>query len=342
MRKIRPMWFILLVMLSVAAAGCSLTSGPSGGSGGSPGGYTDPDGTKGAAGRYPNQPVTYSIPFDPGGQSDIEARRQQPHLERILGTSIIITYKIGGGGAVGWTELAGKKPDGHFIAGINVPHILLQPMVQEDAGYKTEQLLPIAIFQSTPVGLAVRKDSPIESLDDLIKLAQEKPGTVTAAGVGTYTGQHMTHLLFEQKTSTKLQYIPFTGAAATIQGFLGGNTDLLWGNSNDLLSYKDEIRLIAIGTEERFAALPDVPTFVEQGIDLIIGIDRGVAVPAGTPQEVTEVLEKAFLEIANDPDIIRQMTEEGFEPKAMGVAESQAYIEQLAEEYSPLLKDLLP
>ncbi|PZD96990.1 tripartite tricarboxylate transporter substrate binding protein [Paenibacillus sambharensis] len=330
---------LLLIILLMGLAGCSAGSGPAAeGKGEHPGA----EGDTGSAAGFPKHPITYSIPFDPGGQSDLEARRQQPHLERILHTSVVITYKIGGGGAVGWSELAGKKPDGYFMAGINVPHIILQPLLQKDAGYQTEQLEPVAIFQSTPVGLAVRKDSSIQTLEDLIRLAKDKPGTLTAAGVGTYTGQHMTHLLFEKKTGITIQYIPFTGAAATIQSFLGGNTDLLWGNSNDLVSYKDEFRLIAIGSSERFTALPDTPTFVEQDVELTAGIDRGVAVPQGTPKEVIQVLEMAFLEIAADPDVIRQMTEEGFEPKAMGAAESKAYIEQLRAEYEPLVAELQP
>ncbi|MCF2944562.1 tripartite tricarboxylate transporter substrate binding protein [Paenibacillus tarimensis] len=321
---------MLLAVLLTGLAGCSAGSGPAA------------EGKEGDTKGYPKHPITYSIPFDPGGQSDLEARRQQPHLERILGTSIVITYKIGGGGAVGWTELAGKKPDGYFMAGINVPHIILQPLLQRDAGYKTEQLEPVAIFQSTPVGLAVRKDSSIQSLEDLIRMAKDKPGALTAAGVGTYTGHHMTHLLFEEKLEAAIQYIPFTGAAAAMQSFLGGNTDLLWGNSNDLVSYKDEFRLIAIGSAERFTALPDTPTFIEQGVDLIAGIDRGVAVPQGTPEKVVQELEKAFLKIAADPEVIRQMTAEGFEPKAMGAAESKAYIKQLKAEYEPLVAELRP
>src|SRR5690554_3869060 len=78
------------------------------------------------AADYPTRPVTYSIAFNPGGQSDLEARRQQPYLEEILGQKIIIQYKPGGGGSVCWADLVQQKPDGYFVAGINIPHIILQ------------------------------------------------------------------------------------------------------------------------------------------------------------------------------------------------------------------------
>lgn len=290
--------------------------------------------------NFPTQSITYSIPFDPGGQSDIEARRQQPILEEILGTSIVITYKPGGGGAVGWTELVNQKPDGYFIAGFNIPHIILQPLSDENVGYKTEDINPIAIFQATPVGLAVHKDSGLETLADFIEHARQNPGAVTVAGSGTYSGHHITHMLFEQKTGTKMQYIPFTGAAQSVQGFLGKNTMAIWANSSDLVAYKDEINILAIGSENTFYQLPDVPTFLEEGIDLITGIDRGVAAPPGTDPEIMAILEDAFLQIANDPAIIQKMHEEGFEPKAMGAQESREYINKLLNEYKPIMEEL--
>lgn len=289
---------------------------------------------------YPTQNITYSLPFDPGGQSDIEARRQQPMLEEILGKSIIVTYKPGGGGAVGWTELVNKKPDGYFISGMNIPHIVLQPLSDDNVGYKTEEITPIAIFQATPVGLAVKKDSGIESLDDLIAHAKENPGAVTVAGSGTYSGHHITHMLFEQKVGVQMQYIPFTGAAPSIQGFLGENTLAIWANSSDLVAYEDEMNILAIGSESTFYSLPDVPTFKEQDVDMITGIDRGVAAPPGTDPEIIKILEDAFLQIVNNPDVVQQMNEEGFEPKAMGAQESKEYIEKVVSEYKPIIEQL--
>src|SRR5512139_2789478 len=116
---------------------------------------------------YPTRQLTYLITFDPGGQSDVEARRQQPDLSRILGQQVIIDYKVGGGGALGWRELVKSKPDGYVFAGFNIPHVILQPL-QQQVGYKTEQLVPVALFQRTPIGLAVPENSPYKTLKDFI------------------------------------------------------------------------------------------------------------------------------------------------------------------------------
>ncbi|MBO8173113.1 MAG: tripartite tricarboxylate transporter substrate binding protein [Bacillaceae bacterium] len=289
---------------------------------------------------YPTDPITYQIPFNPGGQSDVEARRQQPYLEQMLGQKVVIQYKPGGGGAVGWTELVNQKPDGYFISGINIPHIILQPLSKEDIGYQTEQIEPIVIMQATPIGLAVPKDSGITSLDQFIQQAKDNPGSVTVAGSGTYTGHHMAHLMLEKLADIKMQYVPFTGAAPAVQAFLGGNTTAMWGNSSDLVKYKDRINILAIGSEKTFKPLPDVPTFKELGYDMTAGIDRGVGAPPGTDPEIIKVLEKAFLDIVKKPEIQEEMYEQGFEPKTMGAEASREYIQSKVADYQDILENL--
>lgn len=290
--------------------------------------------------EYPVKPITYLICFDPGGQSDVEARRQQPVLEKILGVPVVITYKTGGGGSVGWSELVNSKPDGYTIAGNNIPHIILQPMQRENAGYKTEELLPVAMFQATPIGLAVLKSSPFQTLDDFIAYAKKNPGVITVAGSGTYSGHHLGYLQLEKLAGIKVTYIPFTGAAPQVQAFLGGHVTAILANSNDLVQHKDRIRILAMGSEKRFPSLPDVPTFRELGYDMTPSIDRGVCVPPGTPEDRIKALESAFLSIAQDPGIQKQMIDQGFVPVAMGAEEFAEYIARKTEEYREALKEL--
>ena len=292
------------------------------------------------AADFPNKPITYIIPFDPGGQTDIEARRQQPILEELLGVPVIITYRPGGGGSVGWSELANSPPTGYVIAGNNIPHIILQPLQRGNAGYNTEDLEPVSLFQTTPIGLAVLKSSPIESFEDFVQYAKEHPGAITIAGSGTYSGHHIAYLQLEKLAGIKTTYIPFTGAAPQITAFLGGHTTAILANSNDLVQHQDRIRVLAIGDDQRFPSLPDVPTFVELGYDMIPRIDRGICVPKGTPPEVIAILEAAFLSIARDPEIQSQMIEQGFVPMALGAQEYKEYIALKTVEYSELMQAL--
>ncbi len=288
---------------------------------------------------FPEKTITSQIPFGPGGQSDLEARRQQPLLEKHLGVDVIVQYKPGGGGSVGWAELVKKKPDGYFISGINIPHIILQPLARGNAGYKTEQLEPIALFQATPIGLAVLKEAEFKTLEDLVNFAKKNPGAVTCGGSGTWSGHHIAHLQFGKMAEVKLTYIPASGAAKSIAAFLGGHVKAVWANSNDLVQHKDKIRILAFGTEKPFENTPDVPTFQSLGYNLFASIDRGAGAPPGTPSEIIKVLEEAFLKIANDPKVQAVMKKDGFVPLNMGADKTKAYIMKKKEVWMPVVTE---
>ncbi|HEX9017467.1 MAG TPA: tripartite tricarboxylate transporter substrate binding protein [Chloroflexota bacterium] len=285
---------------------------------------------------YPNKQITYMVTFAPGGQSDREARRQQPYLEKALGQKIVIDYKDAGGGAVGWAEASRGKPDGYQITGINLPHIIIQPL-QQDVGYKTEQLLPVAMFQSTPLGLIALNNSPYKSVADLVDAAKKNPGKITIGGSGTGSGPQFAVVQLEKLAGVKFEYVPFNGAAPSITAFLGGHINALMANSDDVVKYSDQSKVIGIATEARFPALPNALTFKEQGINLVETVDRGVAVPAGTPDKVVTKLEKAFLDITKTQEVIDAQKKEGFVTLSMGAKDSKAYVDKLIPRYKDLM-----
>jgi len=288
---------------------------------------------------YPKRQVTYLVTFDPGGQSDVEARRQQPHLTRILGQQVIIDYKVGGGGAIGWRELVKGKPDGYLFAGFNIPHTILQPL-QQDVGYKTEQLVPVALFQRTPLGLAVPDGSPYKTLKEFVAAAKKEPGKLTIGGSSFFSGAHFAAMLLDKLADIKVSYVPFTGAAPQITALLGGHTDAGMSFSNDLVRFKDKLRILAMATEERFPDFPDVPTFKELGYDIVEAVDRGVIVPPKTPKEVIDKLEAAFLEISKNPEIQAEMKKQGFIPISMGASESKTYLDKLTARYKAMFEEI--
>jgi tripartite-type tricarboxylate transporter receptor subunit TctC len=293
----------------------------------------------GQAKAYPTKSITYLVTFDPGGQSDREARRQQPILEKVLGQKIVVDYKTGGGGALGWSELVNSKPDGYLMAGINIPHIILQP-AQQKTGYTTEQIIPVALFQRTPLALAVLKTSPHKDLKGFLAAAKEKPAELTVGGSGTFSGHHVATLRLQKMAGTKFNYLPFTGAAPQMTAFLGNHVSAVFANSDDLVKYADSIRVLAVATESRFPGFPDAPTFRESGYDLVESIDRGVGLPPKTPESVVKTLEAALMQVATDPMVQEQMRKEGFVPLAMGHDETTAYIAKMSDIYKEVLKEV--
>lgn len=260
-----------------------------------------------ASADYPEQPVTYIIPFNPGGESDVTARFQEPHLEEILGVDVIVTHRPGGGGAVAWSEFQRTaEPDGHTIIGVNIPHIVAQPIQRADAGYETFDWEIITWFHFTPNALIVRNDSPFETLEDLIEYARENPQVVTVGGSGTFSANHLEMLRLEKAADIDLTYIPFTGTGPLPPAVLGGHVSAVMNYTMLGVQMSEEVRVLAVAAEERVPTLPDAPTFRELGYDIVGGAYRGVAAPKGTPPDIVERLAEVFGEVN---EIIRERQE---------------------------------
>jgi len=295
--------------------------------------------TTSAMAKFPEKPVTYVICFNPGGESDITARIQQKPLEKVLGVPVVIVYKKGGGGAVGWSELMRTKPDGYTVYGTNLPHTIVQPLTRGDTGYETEKINNIYFFEFTPNILAVQKDSEIKSVKDFIEYAKKNPG-VSVGGSGQPSANSLGTEAFAQVSGTKLTYISFTGSGAAVPALLGGHVKALMTYTSMACQYPDKIRALAVAAEKRAKALPDVPTFKELGFDYVEGAYRGVAVPPGTPDDIKKVLEAAFDKVNYDAEVVKKMEDLGFIMEYFGEADSKKLVGRLSVYYNKLLKDL--
>jgi tripartite-type tricarboxylate transporter receptor subunit TctC len=294
-----------------------------------------------AAAQYPSKPLTYIICFNPGGESDITARIQEQPLKKYFGQDVIITYKIGGGGSIGWSELVQSKPDGYTIAGHNLPHIVLQPLERGKAGYKTLDLKSIYIFESTPDLLVVRNDSPFKTLKDFVDYAKKNPpGVVTVGGSGSSTANDLGTTMLNKAAGIKLTYIPFGGTGSAVPALLGGHVTSLMTYSTMGVQYADKFRPLAIASEERMAVLKDVPTFKELGYDVVEGAYRGVAAPPGTPDDIIKKLADVFDKVMRDPEVQKKMDQNGFKTEYMGPEASLALVKKKMVEYEAILKEL--
>lgn len=263
------------------------------------------------AAEFPTKSMTYILPFNAGGESDISARFQQAHWKEVTGQDVVVQYQPGGGGAQAWSQLNGIAGDGYTIMGVNLPHIILQPMASE-VGYKTDDLVPVHMFHYTPDALLVAKDSPYETLADLVEYAKANPGMTTFAGSAVNSANHVAQVTFDGLAGIQSTYIPFSGTGTATPALLGGQTVGYWGYSTVLASQGDQVRMLAVATEERMPAFPDVPTFKELGYDLVSGAYRGVGVPASTPEELRTRVSDIIEEINQNPDFRKQMEDAAF------------------------------
>ena len=290
-----------------------------------------------AAQEFPARAIEYIIPFNPGGESDITARLQEPLLKEMLGVDVNVRHQPGGGGAVAWSEFQGNaEADGHEIIGINLPHIVGQPIQRADAGYATEDFDIITWFHFTPHVLIVPASSPFQTLEDLVAFAKENPQAVTMGGSGTFSGNHLETLRFEELAEVDVTYIPFTGTGPLPAAILGGHVGSVMSNSTLGVQMGDEVRVLAVAADERLEVLPDVPTFKEQGYDIVGGTFRGVAAPKGTPADRITMLADMFTEI-NDALAERQVPM-GFQMTDIRGEDATALLDRLKTQYGPYLE----
>lgn len=284
------------------------------------------------AAAFPDKPITYIIPFGPGGESDITARHQQPFFKQRFGQDFVISYKPGGGGAAGWAELNTYPGDGYTIMGINLPHIVVKPL-QGDASFTTEDITAIYMFHYTPDAIVVSGDTPFDSLQDLIEFAKTNPGKLKFSGSGRGTANHLAQVTFDKLADIRTAYIPMKGTGAAVDALLAGEVEAQWGYSSVGAKHGKKVRLLAIATEERHPRFPDIPTFKELGFDIVSGAYRGIAVPKSTPEDLRRRLSDIIGAINADPAFQQRMEDDGMALLNIGYDAMDAFLKEKTAHY---------
>lgn len=289
-----------------------------------------------AEANYPKRPITWIVAFDPGGGSDVEARRVQSALEDKLGTRIQVQYRSGGGGAVGWSELVKQKADGYTVGGLVIPHIIIQPLVLDDAGYTTKEIRPVAWNVSAPAALLVVEDGRFETMEQFMTYAREHPGELTVGGVETFSTSDLALAQLMDSSGIDVDYVPLTGGAGPLLNSLrGGHVDaVMLGTSHAMRA--DGIRALAVAGNERFETLPDVPTFGELGYDVTIVYAWGVGVPADTPDAIATKFGNAVIEVMRETGD-KLLLEGGLSPLLIGPDEAAQYVARQKATYETLM-----
>lgn len=297
------------------------------------------------AADYPDRPVSVMVAYSPGGATDFQARivTMMAGDEKYLGQPIVIVNKPGAGGKVGWSAFATSGgTDGYELAAYNIPHFIAQS-IKFKTKYTIDNLEPIANWGADPAVLVVGKDSPFNTVADLVKYANENPGKVTVSGAGLFVGHHIAYLQIEKATGVKLAYVPHKGGAPALKSVIGGQVMAGVNNLSDAFRSKDTLKILAIADNERNTEfLPDVPTFKEAGFDVDDSSVnfRGLMVRKGTPQDVIDKLAKAVPEMFNDAKVAKQMKAGGSPLKIMNREEVQAMWKRRSDYLTELLKDL--
>lgn len=281
--------------------------------------------------EFPEKDITLIVAYGAGGGTDVTARLLAADLEKTLGQPVTVENITGGGGWNGWGAIAAAKPDGYTIGYINIPNMYagyLDPKVGRPE--TLDSFTPLMNHVTDYCIWAVKADSPFQSVEDVIAAAKADPEAVSITAHGYGGDDHLAILRMEAMTGAKFNVVHNKSTADSKSQVLGGHVDVLGANVSEVASEakSGELRVLGVMSPERSKFLPDVPTFKEQGFDQVWSVSRGIAGPAGLPEDVQTALIAA---------LEQTITSEAHKQKAEELSLAPEIIK--GEEYKAFLKD---
>jgi len=259
---------------------------------------------------WPDRPISMLVAYPAGGGTDIAARLLAKVMERILGTSIVVVNRPGAGGEIGFTELARARPDGHTIGFINTPTIMTIPIERSGARFRLDDFATIANVVDDPSAVWVRPASPFKDVADLVAEAKKRPGAISYGTSGVGSDDHLAILALERVTGTTFLHVPFAGGAPVRTATVSGQIDLAVVNIGEGISDGRQglLRPLGVMSAQRWEGAPDVPTFREQGFDIIESSMRGLAAPGAVPRPILDRLAEVTRQAMQDPEFVEGAT----------------------------------
>jgi len=288
------------------------------------------------AARAQDRPIQVYVGFAAGGNIDLAARMAAPFLEKYLrpGTQIIVVNKPGAGGMLMLNEVAAAAPDGRSVALVSFP-ALVTALYDNTPRYRVDSFAYAGLLTDEPYTVFVGNETPYRSLRDLVEAARAAPETVTIAGAGVGGAPHLAMMAIERAAGVKFTWVPTQGAAQAMQLVQGGHVagSISTVSLTVRAHQQGTLRVVAITERERWGKAPDLPTGIEQGVNVTAGSARGFALPAATPAPIIARWEDAIRRTAQDPEFRGIADRDFLVVRHMDRATMTRFVEDQAAEY---------
>lgn len=263
-----------------------------------------------AAQDFPNRPIRLIVPFGPGGVTDITARITAPRLADELGQPVVVENRPGGASIPGTEAVVKARPDGYTLL-LNSTSLAANPVLFKNIPFDAaKDLVPVSLLTTVPTVLVVHPGVAAANTKELIALAKGKPGAMNYGSAGNGSGNHLTTELFKHATGIDVQHVPYKGGGAVMADLVGGQVAFVFAVLPTALPYvqSGKLRALAVTSEQRNRALPEVPTVAEAAVPGFSVTEwLGVFAPAGTPGPVIERLNRAADRALRHPDVVARM-----------------------------------
>jgi tripartite-type tricarboxylate transporter receptor subunit TctC len=293
--------------------------------------------------KFPTKPVTIVVPFRPGGGTDTGARLIAQKLTERWGQQVVVDNKPGAAGSIGATAVAKAKPDGYTLLMGNIGTQSINPSLYKNLPYNPETAFaPVTLIAELPLVLLVNPALPAKSAKELIALANSKPkGEMTYSTSGSGGSMHLAGELFEDASGVQLLHVPYKGGGPALVDLIAGHVNLSFATILESFGFVKggKLRALAVTSDKRSPALPDVPTLAESGLPGYNSISWiGLLAPAGTPQPVIDKVAADVREVLAAPDVSQRLIDQGATPVGSSPAQFKSLIENDRQRYARIIQ----
>jgi tripartite-type tricarboxylate transporter receptor subunit TctC len=292
--------------------------------------------------QWPQKAITTVVGFEPGGGTDTTARIVGPVLSELLGQQVVVENRAGAGGTIAVAHVAKAAPDGYTIVLANVGALAVNPHIMKTPYDPLKDLVPVSMAAVFANVFVVQPDAGVSNFADYVKLARQKPGTVTYASSGVGGAGHLAGELLKAMAKIDIVHVPYKGGGPAMQGFLGKQVVSFVATPVSAVSPIKAGRARAIATtgSKRAKLMPDVPTVAEQGYPGYEALNwYGYLAPADTPKEIVDRLSREIAKALANPKVVDQMNKTGVEPLSMTPDEFGRYIKREYDTWGRVVKE---
>ncbi len=292
--------------------------------------------------HYPQKPITVIVPASPGGATDVVARAINSQLSAVLGKMVVVDNKPGASGTIGTSIAARAAPDGYTILMSPPPGIVVEPHYRKLDYDPLRDFAPVTLILTSPHILVVHPSVPVTSVGGLIALGNAKPNALNFASSGLGAPSGLAGEVFNRLTGTHSMHVPFKGAGPATAALIGGQVEFMFAPMPVGLPYVrgQRLRALAVTSRDRSAAVPDVPTLIEAGVNEDVVSFYGVLAPARTPQSVIDTLQRGISKVLKMPRVAEYFASGGGKLVGDTPAQFSSFLHEQYESFGKIVKDL--